>query len=99
MSFEETSKAWALKQLQDKGIEATEVDWVDFELEHDCCMGHGDQEYCYCDTSARVIVSAGYFVKGPRGGKVRKGSQVKRGDGYELGSLIREISDYVPQSE
>lgn len=89
MSFDTASKAWAAKELRDRKIVFSEVIDVYFDIDHESCYGHDEDEYCYCNVGAWVDVRISYRVTPDQ----LVANQFTTAE-YSLQSLIREITEY-----
>jgi hypothetical protein len=90
VKFDDVSKAWASAKLTKHHVAHTAIRNVDFDImASGGCVGHGENEYCYCDTSADVDITIYYF------NKTKKCSYYTINCGeYSLGSLLKELVEW-----
>lgn len=84
--FDDASKLWGREKLRNAGLNANEVKYVNFNVDHgDCC--NCSDGYCYCMKDDSVDVTIFYKVAGIA--QLRHLSLT-----YDLGNLLREVTEW-----
>lgn len=85
--FDQVSKAWAAAHLESlELLKGREIKSLSFEYDHYCCWGHGEDDYCECDTSITIEVLV-YFTN--------KSHQKFYPCGYDIGDIIKELVEWT----
>lgn len=88
MTYDESVNAWADRKLTEAGVEHTSIHNVGFDIEHDRCIGHLGDDYCYCyDDGARIVAVVFYF----NGTKKCLHYQLQPYANYSFDGLLKEL--------